>query len=164
MVAGLPGNTPVGGPDETAPDAGSPDDTLVDGPFGAASVGGSSNAVPTASVLSGTAVNDPPAPALVVGLPGTAPVDDSQDLPIDEGDEWTFPPWSLRPDSIFPRITPEEEERAEALLRQLLDRTRGKPWRIGTKFIAKTAAGRLRMKPGKLVNRGKVVMKIKYFL
>jgi hypothetical protein len=155
MVAGLPGNTPVGGPDETAPDAGSPDDTLVDGPSGAASVGGSSNAVSTASALSGTAV---------VGLLGTAPVDNSQDLPIDEGDEWTFPPWSLRPDSIFPRITPEEEERAEALLRQLLDRTRGKPWRIGTKFIAKTAAGRLRMKPGKLVNRGKVVMKIKYFL
>jgi hypothetical protein len=169
----------VNGPPDDTPVAGPSDDTPVDGPPNAALVDSSPNTVPTAGALD-AAANGPPGAASAVGLPDdyfvdalpdTAPVDNYPYILFDERNEWTFPPWTLSLDSFFTYITPEEDERAEALLRQLLDKTRRKPWRIETRFIAKAAAGRLRGKPGKLaqgsgtmgINRGKLV-KFKYLL
>jgi hypothetical protein len=161
-VNGLPSTTPIDGPPNDAPVNGLPDTATVYGPPDDAFVAGLLDDVFVDGLLEDTPLNIPS---------DVSSVDDSQYLVIDEGYEWALPPWGLNYNSFFQYITPEEEERADELLRRLLDRTRGKPWRIGTKFIAKSRTGRLRRTTEKLaqgsgnigINRGKLV-KFRYLL
>jgi hypothetical protein len=136
--------TPVSGLPDTAPVDGLPDDNPVDGP---------------------------PDHILADDPADTASDDYSQYLVLDEGYEWALPPWGLNLHSLAQTITPEEQERADDLIRRLLDRIRGKPWRIETGFIAKVGVEQLRRKGrgwsrarGSMgINRGKLV-KFKYLL